>query len=102
MSQPPKMEVEMNKLMCERVNVLADLRNNELTHSKVSPRITRITRINIRKPKNSVVIAKSCNAQGLALPHILVLPTRPAPWSGNVFPSLRRGAVQSCIVIVSL
>ena len=36
MSQLPKMEVEMNKLMCERVYVLADLRNNELTHSKVS------------------------------------------------------------------
>ena len=51
---------------------------------------------------NSVVIAESYNAQGLALPHILVLPTRPAPWSGNDFPSLRRGAVQSCIVIVSL
>ena len=32
----------------------------------------------------------------------LVQPTRPAPWSGNVFPPQRRGAVQSCIVIVSL
>ncbi len=32
----------------------------------------------------------------------LVLPTRPAPWSGSVYPPPRRGAVQSCIVIVSL
>ncbi len=32
----------------------------------------------------------------------LVLPTRPAPWSGSVYPLPRRGAVQSCIVIVSL
>ena len=32
----------------------------------------------------------------------LVQPTRPVPWSGNDPPSLRRGAVQSCIVTVSL
>ena len=32
----------------------------------------------------------------------LVLPARPAPWSGSVYPPPRRGAVQSCIVIVSL
>ena len=32
----------------------------------------------------------------------LVLPTRPAPWSGSVYPPPRRWAVQSCIVIVSL
>ena len=32
----------------------------------------------------------------------LVLPARPALWSGSVYPPPRRGAVQSCIVIVSL
>ena len=32
----------------------------------------------------------------------LVLPARPAPWSGSVYPPPRRGAVRSCIVIVSL
>ncbi len=39
---------------------------------------------------------------GISPAPYLVQPTRPALWSGNDPPSLRRGAVQSCIVIVSL
>ncbi|MBQ5976323.1 MAG: hypothetical protein IJL48_11535 [Bacteroidales bacterium] len=67
------------------------------------PACMHLTQIGRQGTENTCgLTAEPCSARGKTLPHILVLPARPAPWSGNVYPPLWSEAVQSCIVIVSL
>ena len=63
------------------------------------------SQIGHKETENSYKVWSNCRivqCTGESPAPYFVLPTRPAPWSGNDSPSLRRGVVQSCIVIVSL
>ena len=109
--QSPKFHVVLNRPFCSVIGILLThlvwvaLRRYSVSVAVRRSLYTEMIIYPNRSLGNRKPLRFNCRivqCTGITPAPYLVLPTRPAPWSGNVFPSLRRGAVQSCIVIVSL